>query len=473
MQYRFVDVDYPDMFNVFNEMDIAVVHMLDHLVDKSRLLNKYGVTDINSSDAYVTVMDRGTVVDRLLFNGRMVVHESTGYPAPLQDSRYINRINNLTRQLCNSNTTAARSAPLSLPVQPSRSTPGTNQRRGTTTRSANPPVSKPPKSSTLGTQLSEVAELLSKPLNLNTGTVLNRNELESQLEAQAESQQVIQVSGAESESESESEQDTEMLERTLTKLRQQAAKEQEQLERAQEEHEHDKKLFSQHAENTNDERREIRRLKEKNEERERIFFSDVGVYCKFMSKVSANRARIDKPPPMFADKFPIFRYLDQHQLLESDNAYELYQLMFNEIYIEPTGSDYDSADVVVPFKINYLDQSQLDFLRTQCTKNELGHVELFKQLHNKEIAAKFRSVDEILNDLGPESDSDSGSESDQTERIFVRELDEEQSDNESDFDESLSDLSDAPDDEKQEQQEKQTAADELAQILANTKITSN
>lgn len=67
-------------------------------------------------------------------------------------------------------------------------------------------------------------------------------------------------------------------------------------------------------------------LKEKNDEKKRIFISDLSVYTNI--KKDLNDKIIEEIPPLFMNKFLIFKLLDEDNLLNSDNNYALFMAMY-------------------------------------------------------------------------------------------------------------------------------------------------
>ena len=67
-------------------------------------------------------------------------------------------------------------------------------------------------------------------------------------------------------------------------------------------------------------------LEEKNNEKKRIFTSDLSVYKKIKNDLENDI--INEIPPLFLDKYFIFKLLDEDNLLNSDNNYLLFMAMY-------------------------------------------------------------------------------------------------------------------------------------------------
>lgn len=196
------------------------------------------------------------------------------------------------------------------------------------------------------------------------------------------------------------------LEKKIRDLEAQEEKQKEEIEKAKEVVNGDSHNLVKFQTSIREEEREVERLKEMELERGRIFESDIGVYHKFMEKVKKGHADINKPPPMFASKYGIFQFMDKHGYLDGNESYPLYLLMFNELYQEPDDSDYDSDNVLVPFKINYLMDEKLEEIKDAYPElaklaNEFGSSTKNAQLE------RIGSFDAVMKKLDEESsDSD-------------------------------------------------------------------
>lgn len=69
-------------------------------------------------------------------------------------------------------------------------------------------------------------------------------------------------------------------------------------------------------------------MKEKNEEKQRIFMNDINVY-KNIKKDLENKS-IQKIPELFEYKYAIFNILDEENMLESSHNYNLFEAMYDE-----------------------------------------------------------------------------------------------------------------------------------------------
>ena len=67
-------------------------------------------------------------------------------------------------------------------------------------------------------------------------------------------------------------------------------------------------------------------IKEKNDEKKRIFINDLSAY-KSIKKDLENKI-LDVIPPLFTNKFLIFKLLEDDNLLDSDNNYTLFTAMY-------------------------------------------------------------------------------------------------------------------------------------------------
>jgi hypothetical protein len=144
------------------------------------------------------------------------------------------------------------------------------------------------------------------------------------------------------------------------------------------------------------EKRILRMQKEKEEEKLRIFESDKKVYEKIKIDINKEKISEDNIPELFIKQYPILKFMDLNNLLNTDNDYDTYKSLYDEMYPKPTNKN----DPYIPHNINYKNENKSHNIPSSLCDNS---------------SRCIPSVDEILADL--ETDTDE-TESDDTESIY-------------------------------------------------------
>ena len=156
-----------------------------------------------------------------------------------------------------------------------------------------------------------------------------------------------------------------------------------------------------------DQKKEIERIKNREVERKRIFVADKGVYKRFKFSIAQKTMTPDSIPYQFCAKFPIFDYMEKNKLLNKQDEYEIYILLFQKF--NPKSSSAGFKKAFVPHDINLLrdDEKYLyadaekkkaavitDFVNNVCKKKFLSSAEILASLSESETEIEF----ELTND---------------------------------------------------------------------------
>ena len=156
--------------------------------------------------------------------------------------------------------------------------------------------------------------------------------------------------------------------------------------------------FSQSFNKLNNEKRQKNIQKHREEESKRIFQSDKDVYKKIRTNIKEGKFNEDKIPELFNKKYPIFKFMDENELLDKDDEYSLYLSFFEEIYPSKKKNNNESY---IPHDINYRSKEEQDaYIRLECNQCS-DEIEDF--LYKK---GTVPPLDEILKELD-QTDSDS------------------------------------------------------------------
>ena len=88
---------------------------------------------------------------------------------------------------------------------------------------------------------------------------------------------------------------------------------------------------------------------EKEEERFRIFESDKRVYDKIKIDITKEKISENNIPELFATKYPIFKFMDLNNLLNTDNDYDTYKSLYDNI----KGQESNTKEEYIPHNVHY------------------------------------------------------------------------------------------------------------------------
>lgn len=151
----------------------------------------------------------------------------------------------------------------------------------------------------------------------------------------------------------------------------------------------------------NDLKREIYKEKEKEKERINIFNAGKTSYRRISSDLE--EGKIDDVPLMFQDKYYIYKFMDERDILDEENDYETYITIFNKMYTQKKDKYADLKKGYVPHNINYLNEEQR---KKYSEKAMIGDDEITEFIKNRK---HIPSLEEILNATVDASDTDDSS----------------------------------------------------------------
>jgi hypothetical protein len=226
------------------------------------------------------------------------------------------------------------------------------------------------------------------------------------------------------EDSSDDEIDSEMLEKIkqqieeLTTLKE---KEEDKLDDVMDIHQAEANKYSDFVCELNDSKRKIKEEQEKEEQRRRIFESDKSSYSRIKKDVLSGKLSEDKLPPLFTDKFPIFKFMETQNLLNIEGDYAIYTELYNKMY--PKQSTQRETGYV-PHNVNYLSKDEQDKYASVLDKNK----DLIGEFVNSQRKSNIPSLESLLEDSDySESDEESCSESEHLEVDEIEEIEEDDS----------------------------------------------
>ena len=195
--------------------------------------------------------------------------------------------------------------------------------------------------------------------------------------------------------------DLESVEQQLNELKKLKEQESKKLDELKNDLESDLNNFSKYSNELNDEKRFLRKDKEREEEKQRRFSSDKRTYLLIKDDIEQGKLTEDNIPPLFSEQYPILKYMYEKELFNTDGNYYLYTELYNGLYKKNDVNK--SSDTYVPHNINYLDEEEREKYESVNSKHK-DDIEEFIENNNKK---QYRSLDDILNDLSTDSSESS------------------------------------------------------------------
>jgi hypothetical protein len=112
---------------------------------------------------------------------------------------------------------------------------------------------------------------------------------------------------------------------------------------------------------------ELRKLVEKEEETRRVFQSEINVtYHRIKESIEEGTLTEETIPPMFAQKYPIFKFLDTENLIDDENVYDIYCELFDKTCPKKVIIN----NPYIPHNVNYL-QDDVNCVNKNTVDNDI------------------------------------------------------------------------------------------------------
>lgn len=152
--------------------------------------------------------------------------------------------------------------------------------------------------------------------------------------------------------------------------------------------------FSDYCDELGDKKRKLRRDKEKEEERRNKYDANKYAYKKMKSDISNGKMNENEISELFTKEYPIYKFMDQMQLLDKDDGYNTYLNLYNEMY--PDNNDVQIKKGHVPHNINYLSGEEQDKY-TQANNDNDMLKEFFNKIDDPNVTKKnYPSLEKVL-----------------------------------------------------------------------------
>lgn len=195
--------------------------------------------------------------------------------------------------------------------------------------------------------------------------------------------------------------DSEELKKTLESLTDLKKIEDEKLNKLKEQNKNDLDNFSVFYEKLSDKRRKFTFDKEKAEENMRIFKSDIGVYRKMKQDIEDIKLLEENISPLFKKKFPIFKILDDKNLLDSEDSYLVYLNLYESV--SQSEKSMESLHEYVPHNIYYLDKTEQEKYENIKSIHKDIIEDFINQNRKNKDPKKYPPIEEILSNINNEN----------------------------------------------------------------------
>lgn len=186
-----------------------------------------------------------------------------------------------------------------------------------------------------------------------------------------------------------------------------------ELEEKKDSLEKQKKNYGRFIDKLNDEKRIIRVLEEKEEQRKRIFESDKSVYYKIFKQLEDGKTSEKHIPIFFKEKYPLFKYMDENSFLEDEKEYSIYLLLFNKL--NSKDDDKKNKDKVKSLNIYqqyYLDEDELNDLQSIYKENK-EVIDNVSEYIKSQVTSTIPSFEEAMANAESDNESDNENHDDQ------------------------------------------------------------
>ena len=218
--------------------------------------------------------------------------------------------------------------------------------------------------------------------------------------------------------------DLEELEKEMNKLMELKKKEEDKLTEMKDIYDKDYKNYSKFHDDLNDQKRFMRMDRERAAEKRRVYEADKRAYFMMVNDIKEGKITEDKISPLFKNKYPIYKFMDDKGLLDEDDEYETFLRLFNELYPPEDDSESSNEDWI-PHNYHYLTPEEKEKYKNSKSRHK-DEIEEF--IENNVEKKTIRPLEDILKELG---DSDDDTASKDTSKDASNEVasDEESNDN--------------------------------------------
>ncbi|QKF94084.1 hypothetical protein QKU48_gp0626 [Fadolivirus algeromassiliense] len=151
--------------------------------------------------------------------------------------------------------------------------------------------------------------------------------------------------------------------------------------------------FSEYCSDLGDRKRTLRREKEREEEKRNRYEANKSAYRKIKSDIECGKINEEKISELFVKEYPIYKFMDQQNLLDKEDEYTTYVKLYNEMY--PEINKETVKEGYVPHNINYLSTEEQDKYKNDSKKDDMID-EFIKNENDKIKEKKYPPMEKIF-----------------------------------------------------------------------------
>ena len=162
------------------------------------------------------------------------------------------------------------------------------------------------------------------------------------------------------------------------------------IEKLKDLHEEDMQNFTDYHNNLGDKRRTYNRDKDRMNEKRKEFDSDITTYSRIKDHIVQGSLSEDAVPILFADKYPVFKFMEENQLLNKDDSFVVFTELFDKMYDTPQDT---AAKDYVPHNINYLSKEEQDKYKNK------QHSDKIEDFMANKPSDPYKSLNTVLDNI--------------------------------------------------------------------------
>jgi len=173
----------------------------------------------------------------------------------------------------------------------------------------------------------------------------------------------------------------------------------------------DMENFSRYCNDLGDKKRELRRNQERETERRNKFEANKDAYFKMKKHIDSGKLSESKISELFINEYPIYKFMDEKNLLDEDDDYVVYLNIYDEMY--PPKNEKNKEDepksTYIPHNIHYLSEDeQKKYISASEQKKDL--IDEFIVKHNdkkdKQTDKKFPPLEDVLKGIDSDEEEE-------------------------------------------------------------------
>ena len=182
------------------------------------------------------------------------------------------------------------------------------------------------------------------------------------------------------------------LKRAIEELEKIKKQEEKKLKELETTNADDMENFTRFCNGLGDAKREFNKNKEREQERRNKFEANKSAYRKMKRHIIEGKLSESEISPMFRNDYPIYKYMDEKNMLDQPDDYINYLSMYDELY--PVKESEKPTSTYVPHNVHYLsDEEQKKYLEIKKDKNAIDD---FMHAQTNTQPKKYPSLDEVL-----------------------------------------------------------------------------